>query len=254
MNLKRPLYGPDDPRGPSRGRDVFAVKRALWRDPKIKFERPDAGFDDVFNRKTARAVAAVQKREGISPASGHVGQKTLDALEPFMDARARDFYARFTTPPPRPSIARCFPVAASFPVRNFGGVAAHMSRPLGNWQSDNAIDIGCPERSAVLAIDDGKIVKLSGHDPDHGPVGTIFGQALTLELDSGLLVFYTHQKMHPMTELDERVVAGEMVSWVADFGGVGRWPEHLHMAWSRGNPEDVWDEDRWPRVAPIEAD
>lgn len=252
MKLKRPLYGPDDPRGPVRGRDVVAIKRGLWKVETDFFPRPAAGFDDVYNRKTTQAVRTFQRLEGI-PATGDFGQRTLDALWPLMDDFARRMYQRFN-PPSQVVIARCFPIAAAFPVRNFGGVAAHKSRPLGNWQSDEAIDIGCPERSQILAIDDGRVVKISGHDPDQGPVGTIFGQSVTIELDSGLQVFYAHEKMHPQTEVGERVVAGEMLSWVADFGPVGRWPEHLHIAWSRGNPEELWDEEKWPRVAPGDPD
>lgn len=252
MKLKRPLYGPDDPRGPSRGRDVVAIKRGLWKVEERFFPRPAAGFDDVYNRKTAFAVKTFQRIESIDP-TGHFGQRTLDALEPYMDAYALSMYRRFVVPT-KPVVVRCFPIAARWPVRNFGGVAAHKSRPLGNWQSDEAIDIGCPERSQVLAIDDGRVTKISGYDPDGGPVGTIFGQSMTIQLDSGLEVFYTHQKMHPQTEVDERVVAGEMLSWVADYGPVGRWPEHLHIAWSTGNPEDMWDQERWPRVAPGDPD
>lgn len=252
MKLKRPLYGPDDPRGPSRGRDVVAIKRGLWKVEDRFFPRPPAGFDDVYNRKTAFAVKTFQRIADIDP-TGHFGQATLDALEPYMDAYARRMYERFKVPV-KPVVARCFPIAAAFPVRNYGGVAAHKSRPLGNWQSDEAIDIGCPERSQVLAIDDGHVTKISGYDPDGGPVGTIFGQSMTIRLDSGREVFYTHQKMHPQTELGERVVAGEMLSWVADYGPVGRWPEHLHIAWSAGNPEELWDQERWPRVAPGDPD
>lgn len=253
MKLKRPLYGPDHPSGPTRGKDVVAVKRGLWRHPAIEFARPAAGFDDVYNRKTARAISRLQRLVGIDD-TGNMGQPTFDEVWPHIDSRGRGFYTDFMPAQPAIVIARCFPVATSFPVRNFGGVSAHKSRPLGNWQSDEAIDIGCPERSAILAIDDGKIVKISGHDPDQGPVGTLFGQSITIELDAGFEVFYTHQKMHPLTEVGERVVAGEMISWVADFGAVGRWPEHLHIAFSRGNPEDLWDEDRWPRVEPIDPD
>lgn len=246
MKLKRPMYGPDDPRGPTRGRDVVAVKRALWKVETSFFPRPAAGFDEVFNRKAVNAVRMFQRIEDLDP-TGHLGQRTLDALEPYMDEFAKRLYSRFVVPV-KPEIVRCFPIAARFAVRNFGGVDAHMSRPLGNWQSDNAVDIGCPERSQVLAITDGKVVKISGHDPDQGPVGTVFGQHITIECANGLQVFYTHQKMHPQTEVGERVVAGEMLSFVADFGGVGRWPEHLHIAWSHGDPDELWDERRWPRV------
>src|SRR3990172_8293087 len=60
MTLKRPLYGPSDPRGPSRGRDVLIVKRSLHRVEENFFPRPDAGFTEVYNEKTAAAVEVFQ--------------------------------------------------------------------------------------------------------------------------------------------------------------------------------------------------
>jgi hypothetical protein len=49
----------------------------------------------------------------------------------------------------------------------------------------------------------------------------------------------------------ERVRAGEMLGWVSDFGRPGRWPEHLHAAFERGNPEIMWG---WKRVNPLDPD
>lgn len=91
MNLRRPLYGPQDPRGPSRGRDVLAVKRGLNRVEQSLFPRPPGGFDDVYGRKAAQAVEVFQRISDI-PATGHFGQATLDALWPYMDAYARLLY------------------------------------------------------------------------------------------------------------------------------------------------------------------
>lgn len=99
MKLRRPLYGPGDPRGPSRGRDVVAVKRGLNKVERDFFPRPAGGFDPAYNRKTVDAVKAFQRIEGIEP-TGHLGQATLDALWPYMDAYARLMYRTYS--PPRP--------------------------------------------------------------------------------------------------------------------------------------------------------
>jgi peptidoglycan hydrolase-like protein with peptidoglycan-binding domain len=98
MKLKRGMYGPDDPRGPSHGSDVAAVKRGLSKVEDDFFPRPANGYDDRYNEKTAAAVKVFQKLNRIKP-TGNFGQKTLDALEPYMDARAKALYERFALPP-----------------------------------------------------------------------------------------------------------------------------------------------------------
>jgi hypothetical protein len=103
VKLKRPLYGPDEPKGPSRGSDVVAIKRALSKVETDFFPRPAAGFDEVYNRKTAAAVKVFQRLNKIE-ATGDVGQPTLDALVPFMDSRARSFYTKFELPPAEPKL------------------------------------------------------------------------------------------------------------------------------------------------------
>lgn len=71
----RPLYGPDHPKGPTRGVDVVAVKRALARAGFLSWRN----FDRVYNRRTVRAVQELQRRAGIQP-SGHYGFPTHEAL------------------------------------------------------------------------------------------------------------------------------------------------------------------------------
>ena len=100
--LRRPLYGPDDPRGPSRGADVVIVKRALAKVATEFFLKPSGGYDDVYNTKTEQAVRAFQRIEDISPATGNFGQATLDDLWPFVDAYGRWKYRTFTIPKPPP--------------------------------------------------------------------------------------------------------------------------------------------------------
>src|SRR3954468_24112527 len=56
---------------------------------------------------------------------------------------------------------------ASLPTRPPGPIAQtradHQARPLGDWQSDNAVDLAVPAGSDVLAVDDGQIVAVSAH-------------------------------------------------------------------------------------------
>jgi peptidoglycan hydrolase-like protein with peptidoglycan-binding domain len=108
VKLKRPLYGPQDPRGPSRGRDVKDfVKRTLHRLPAQVpvgdrfFPKPPGGFDDVYNAKTVQAVKVVQQFNDIE-ATGNMGQATFDALWQYADAYSKWVYGTWTAPKPKP--------------------------------------------------------------------------------------------------------------------------------------------------------
>lgn len=103
MKLKRPLYGPDDPRGPSRGRDVRDfVKRSLNRVETDFFPKPPGGYDDVYNAKTAEAVRILQTASGIRP-TGNMGVETFDLLwREYADAYAKWVYRTWTAPKPKP--------------------------------------------------------------------------------------------------------------------------------------------------------
>jgi peptidoglycan hydrolase-like protein with peptidoglycan-binding domain len=109
VNLKRPLYGPADPRGPSRGRDVRDfVKRTLNRlhaqmgVGENFFPKPPGGFDDVYNAKTQEAVKVFQMWVGIQPATGQFGQRTLDEMWAYADAYSKWVYRLWTAPKPKP--------------------------------------------------------------------------------------------------------------------------------------------------------
>ncbi len=101
MNLKRALYGPDDPRGPTVGADVGIVKWGLNRVENDFFPRPAGGFDDVMNRKAVQAVQTLQRLNDIQP-TGHVGQATFDVVWEYLDAYRRWKYRAFVVPKPKP--------------------------------------------------------------------------------------------------------------------------------------------------------
>jgi hypothetical protein len=107
--LKRPLYGPSDPRGPSLGRDVKDfVKRTLHRLPaQIPvgdrfFPKPPGGFDDIYNQKTEDAVRAFQGFCNISPATGQFGKATFEQMWIYADAYSRWVYRTWSAPKPKP--------------------------------------------------------------------------------------------------------------------------------------------------------
>lgn len=95
MRLRRSL------RGSERGADVRMVQRALNR-WTAGVPIPVSG---VYDQTTSDRVLAFQAAEGIMPASGDFGQRTLDVLWPYFDGYGRWRYRLFrppkSTPPTR---------------------------------------------------------------------------------------------------------------------------------------------------------
>ena len=126
---------------------------------------------------------------------------------------------------------------ASLPTRPPGPViqtaADHRARPLGNWQSDNAVDIGVSRGTDVLAVDDGEVVRVSGSPPrEHG--GVIGGYSITLRTRSNTY-FYGHL-LRVRVRAGDRVRAGRVIGASGFANGV----DHLHIAQEQGDPTDVW--------------
>lgn len=116
MNVKRSLYGPDDPRGPTIGADVAIVKWGLNHVETNFFPRPAGGFDDVYNVRTVQAVQTLQRLNHIE-ATGHLGQATFDVVWEYLDAYRRWKYRVFQVPKPPP-----VPVVLVEPVQGFGSL------------------------------------------------------------------------------------------------------------------------------------
>jgi len=107
------------------------------------------------------------------------------------------------------------------------GVGTHT---LGNWQSDNAIDIGIPMGTPLVAVVDGRIDKTGGQA---GTAGRFAGFSLTLSGD-GNSYFYTHLK-------ELKVKAGQLVRKgdVIGLSGAANGVEHLHLGVRDGKPDQA---------------
>jgi murein DD-endopeptidase MepM/ murein hydrolase activator NlpD len=110
--------------------------------------------------------------------------------------------------------------------RNFGGVAAHNSRPLGNWQSDNAIDMAAPPGTPCFAVDDGIVDPGAGFGfRDNG--STVWGARLTLKTAEGARCFYTHLGRYARgIAPGVAVKQGQLLGWL---GNPPRFAAHLHF-------------------------
>lgn len=126
-----------------------------------------------------------------------------------------------------------FPVQGKW--RWGGGVGEHRKRPLGNWQSDNAVDIMAPAGSTFVSPVSGRVLRISGRDPRqgaYGSSGTLFGRSITIQAPDGNEWFATHLD-NPIVRVGQFVTAGSPLSRIGDWGE----RSHAHVATSRGDPQ-----------------
>jgi murein DD-endopeptidase MepM/ murein hydrolase activator NlpD len=125
---------------------------------------------------------------------------------------------------------------ASYPLARRGPIIAtpadHRARPLGNWQSDNAIDIAVPTGTEVLAVGDGTVEQTGGSAPRRGG-GVLGGYNVTLRTaDNGY--FYAHLR-RVLVRPGEHVKDGQVLGESGYANGV----DHLHLAVQYGDPMTV---------------
>lgn len=99
MKLKRPLYGPGHPQGPSDGLDVRAFKRMALRYARRRLHDNDVVLvnNNDYGAALEGLVARIQRHEGIMD-SGDIGRLTSLVLFPEADALARSWYGKYTVP------------------------------------------------------------------------------------------------------------------------------------------------------------
>ena len=227
MRLKRPLFGPQDPRGPSHGRDVKDfVKRTLHRLPaqlplgENFFPKPPGGFDDAYNAKTAEAVSVVQRFNDILPASGNMGQATLDALWQYADSYSKWVYRTWTAPKPAP------PPAVE-PLQGWGSLHPSLHYLFSVGRTMGLSDLGTYNPASTLP---------SGGKSDHA-VYPAYAFDLGVEPDTGYAnpigrAFFHLCVGHPAVEY---VILGDKIAsrnygWaVRSYSGGGH-ANHVHVS------------------------
>lgn len=93
---------------------------------------------------------------------------------------------------------------------------------LGNWQSDNALDIGVPNGTVMQAVDGGVVEKVKGGYS--GGASRFDGYQVTVRLKDGSRVFYTHLSKASVKP-GQRVKAGQAIGRSGSANGV----PHLHI-------------------------
>ena len=106
------------------------------------------------------------------------------------------------------------------------GPAAHATRKLGNWQSDNATDIFGKPGTTVYSITKGTVSKIGGNEKDH--TGKIYGGSITVKGKDGYSdIFYTHLQRI-------KVVKGQEVTLGTPLAEISLWEtsptgSHVHV-------------------------
>jgi murein DD-endopeptidase MepM/ murein hydrolase activator NlpD len=98
---------------------------------------------------------------------------------------------------------------------------------LGNWQSDNAVDIAVPVGSPMVALQDGVVVRVR-HHPQNG--GRFAGDQITIRGANGNEYFYAHGKAS--VKPGQRIRKGQKLGTTGSANGVA----HLHFGQQRGDP------------------
>lgn len=112
------------------------------------------------------------------------------------------------------------------------GVPYQGTHTLGNWQSDNAVDLGVPNGTIIQAVGDGVIERVKGSYS--GGASRFDGIQITLRLTGGNRVWYTHLSKSSVTE-GARVKAGDAIGRSGSANGV----PHLHMGVEKGDPRNL---------------
>lgn len=98
---------------------------------------------------------------------------------------------------------------------------------MGNWQSDNAIDLGVPRGTPIRAAHSGRVTKVSIR-PEGGRVS---GSSITITGSGQNITFYTHLSSVLVSEGDT-VKSGQKIG----ESGVANGVPHLHFATIQGDP------------------
>jgi murein DD-endopeptidase MepM/ murein hydrolase activator NlpD len=223
--------GPRTLKVPMRGKDVLALQKLVNRRlaeldvPTRIAEDGDFGPETrTAARRVAYALGLTGMDRGITPAHRVKMRKPT--------RRTRDELARAAARKPwlrklQASAARAGG-SGDYPL---GVRGLNIGRPYqgthtrGNWQSDNAVDLRVPEGTAVLALDDGVIVKTF-----KSPSGVTAGWQVTLRSADNAW-FYGHLKTVSV-RAGERVRKGQTIGTSGSANGV----PHLHLGQQHGTP------------------
>jgi len=194
------------------------------------------GVDNSDARR--QALSQFLLSSGADPTTGQ--QTGGDILSLALQMRAlKDVPAQTTTVRSRSAAPRRSSGASarSAPLGHFkagdpvvGGTSIGGTHPTLGLAGYPAKDYFAPSGARVVAPISGKVVRLSGHDPSHGPTqgphGPL-GWSVYIKGDDGRTYFLTHMGSRNVKP-GQTVRAGQPIGTVADYAKYGT-PSHIHM-------------------------
>lgn len=217
MDLKRPMYPPGHPKGPTSGKDVQIMKWAIHRYETGLLPRPESGFTDDFGAAMKEAlVRVIQPAEGISP-TGAIGQATFDVLWTHLDDYRRRQYRLWTPPPPKPK-PKPMPDLGPLCPGDGSILSQYLTHATDGMPGDDsdwpAFDAGWIGGRTVLAVENLTVTD------DSGAAG---GDAFFAKGASGIRYWYGHLQSAPAVGRTFR--KGDAVGRIAYMSRA-----HVHLA------------------------
>ena len=110
------------------------------------------------------------------------------------------------------------------------GPKYHAERPMGNWQSDNAWDVGSPPGTQIYSITKGRVAKIKESSTNNPKV---YGTQITISGEDGYPdIFYTHTIGVNLSQGDQ-VSIGTPIAQIAQPTSKGMTP-HVHVGLANG--------------------
>ncbi|HKB41316.1 MAG TPA: M23 family metallopeptidase [Gemmataceae bacterium] len=109
--------------------------------------------------------------------------------------------------------------------------ADHAKRALGNWQSDNALDIAAPVGTPVYAPEAG-VLGNTGYITNPQDTGILAGQRINLQGSNNAFFFQHLSKLAKGIASGAHVTKGQLLGYTGRANNV----DHLHFAVQRGKP------------------
>ena len=112
------------------------------------------------------------------------------------------------------------------------GTPGSGTHTLGNWQSDNAVDIAMKKGTVLQSLEDGVVEKVKGSY--NGGSSRFDGYQVTVRFKDGNKAFYTHLSKAGV-KAGQKVRAGQAIGRSGAANGV----EHLHLGVEKGDPRKL---------------
>jgi murein DD-endopeptidase MepM/ murein hydrolase activator NlpD len=201
----------------SRGSDVRAVKRGLaLSGVKGTGKLRDITRPAFYGPLTVIRMKRYQRSLPLMP-TGKYGLHTHLELSKHFDRYARLLYTKPDPVPPPPAQGLQLPKTFT-PTHQTSGLPGYP-----------AIDVFAKPGTLVLAPANGKVTRLSGHDPANGPVGGVhgpYGWSMYVDSSDGKR-FMTHFGRMDVGVGDD-IRAGQVIGTVGDYDRWGGWA-HIHL-------------------------